>query len=170
MREGANRHGGRGRGRQRPACDGGQRTGSRRHPRHLTRAHCADDAIREFRTALESNPNSPEAHRGLGRAYEAAGRLEEAETAYREAVRLRPIDWYGHNLLGIFYHSQGRQAEAELAFQYAIQLTPDNDYPYRNLGVVYLRSGRYEDAKAQLEKSVAIEPSALGITRTSIAG
>ena len=119
------------------------------------------EAIREFQFALESQPASADAYRGLGRAYSSIGLNRDAENAYVHAVRLRPNDWYAHNLLGVFYYGLGKYDQAGQAWIKARDLTPDNEYPYRNLGMVYLATGKFDEARAQFEKSNAIKPSFL---------
>ncbi|HDI00395.1 MAG TPA: tetratricopeptide repeat protein, partial [Firmicutes bacterium] len=42
--------------------------------------------------AVEENPNRGEAYYGLGRAYAALGKVEEARDAFRRAAKLMPHD------------------------------------------------------------------------------
>ena len=49
-----------------------------------------EEAIREYKTALELEPNYPEARKNLGNAYALQGRVEEAIMEYNEALRLKP--------------------------------------------------------------------------------
>jgi tetratricopeptide (TPR) repeat protein len=48
------------------------------------------EAYREFKTALERNPKSPEAHYNLGRVYKAQGFVKEALIEFQIAVKLNP--------------------------------------------------------------------------------
>lgn len=52
------------------------------------------EAIRSYQTALEFDPVSVEAYRGLAAAYESQGNLEEARKVYQRAIQLRPGDWF----------------------------------------------------------------------------
>ncbi|MCC6537273.1 MAG: protein kinase [Bryobacterales bacterium] len=119
------------------------------------------EAIREFKLALEAQPGNAEAHRGLGSAYVAMGLRPEAEQAFLRAATLRPNDWYSFNLLGNFYYNQGSYQQAEQAWIKARDLTPDNEYPYRNLGMLYIALGRFDQARNEFERSIALKPSFL---------
>ena len=98
----------------------------------------------------------------MARAYENAGRLADAETAFRKAADLQPNDWDGHNTLAMFLgrHSQYSQAIAE--YKVALQLVPDNAQVLFNLGGTYIDSGDpkvFPEAEASLKRSLAINPS-----------
>jgi tetratricopeptide (TPR) repeat protein len=119
----------------------------------------SEDAIRELEGVLQTAPQNAEAYRALGRAYEAAQQLKQAETAYRQAVQNQPADWYGHMLLGLFYYRQGRDAEAQKAWEDARKLTPDNEIVYRNLAGLALRQGEFRQASDMLNKAIRFEPN-----------
>jgi serine/threonine-protein kinase len=121
-------------------------------------------AITEFEGAINLDPVSVDAHRGLAATYEATGKLEQAETTYQKAIGLRPDDWSSHSYLGTFYFRHGRYAEAERQFLRVVELTPDNVRGYNNLGGVYQKMGRYDDAIATLNRSLAVKPSANAYT------
>jgi serine/threonine-protein kinase len=117
------------------------------------------EAISELEGVLQTAPQNAEAFRALGRAYEAAQQLKQAETAYRQAVHNQPADWYGHLLLGLFYYRQGRDTEAQKAWEDARKLTPDNEVLYRNLAGVALRQGEFRQASDMLSKALRFEPN-----------
>ena len=56
----------------------------------LERLGRADEALEQFRRALEINENYPEAHCNLGRMLAHRGRRDEAVAHLREALRLKP--------------------------------------------------------------------------------
>lgn len=119
----------------------------------------SEDAIRELESVLRTAPQTADAYRALGRAYEATQQLKQAETAYRQAVENQPADWYGHLLLGLFYYRQRRDAEAQKAWEDARKLTPDNEVVYRNLAGVALRQGDFRQASDMLNKAIRFEPN-----------
>jgi len=118
-----------------------------------------EKAIVQFQQALEREPSSDDAYRGLAKGYEAQGRLEQAEATYRKAIALRPSYWGTHQNLGRFYYRHGRYGEAEPEFQRVIELTPDNVRGYYSLGALYHLMGRTDEAIHLLEQSLAIEPT-----------
>jgi len=49
-----------------------------------------DEAVKEFQTALEYDPDLPEAHFGLGTVYKLQGNKEEAIGAFERFLELGP--------------------------------------------------------------------------------
>ena len=118
-----------------------------------------EPAAAEFRKALEINPVNAETFKGLGRAHEHMGEIDEAERIYSEAIQLRPDYWSGYNELGGFYLSLGRYDEAEAQFRKILELTPGNVKGYNNLGIVYFNAGRYDEAEKIFLRSIEIKPN-----------
>jgi eukaryotic-like serine/threonine-protein kinase len=118
-----------------------------------------DLAVAEFRGALEIEPTSDDAYRGLGFAFERSGRTVEAEETYRRGIALRPHYWAGYSWLGTFYYRQARYREAAEMFSQVVALAPDSIRGYYNLGAAYLAEGRYAEANAAFERSIAIRPT-----------
>jgi serine/threonine-protein kinase len=121
-----------------------------------------DNAVAEFRRALDLDPVSVDAYRELARAYERKNRLKDAEATYQKAIRLRPGAWLTNANLGAFYYNHGRYAEAEPLFRRVIELTPDNFNGYVVLGGLYILLGREADAERLLRKSISVQPSDRG--------
>jgi len=119
-----------------------------------------EEAIGEFRKAIEIAPGNAEAPRELARVYKTLGRLAEAEAAYLQATKARPTDWYPHTELGVFYFERERYPEAEAELKTAAQLTPDNDIVYRDLGTVLTMQGRYGEAIEQFQHALKIQSTA----------
>ena len=120
------------------------------------------EAIEHFERALELNPVSSEAYRGMARAYEALGdkeNLDKAETTYLKAIQLRPGYWAGYSDLGRFYFRLGNNESAAQQFKEAVGLTPDNFRAYASLGAIYYHMERLEEAQAMYERSLKIEPN-----------
>ena len=118
-----------------------------------------DKAVEQFQRALELDPTSDDAYRGLAFAYEHLGKIAAAEQTYRQAIAVRPQYWAGYNWLGIFLFRQGRFAEAATMFQQVTALAPDNVRGYQNLGGAYTALGYFNEAIPVLEKAAALRPS-----------
>ena len=72
-----------------------------------------DDAIEQYKKAVELDPAFTDAMHGLARAYQDLNRLDEAiETAQRIAT-LDPNDILAHTSLSILYQKKGMVPEAE---------------------------------------------------------
>jgi type IV pilus biogenesis/stability protein PilW len=121
----------------------------------------AQDALREYDLALESDPDMAEAHRGRGLVLEHAfGKLRDAEAEYRRALELRPAFSEAHNDLGQLLAKTGRYDEAIKSFEVALQSTFYRE-PWVarcNKGQALYRSGRHEEGLAELKSCLAISP------------
>ncbi len=118
-----------------------------------------EQAAAEFQRALESEPTSDDAYRGLAFAYERFDQLQAAEETYRKAIELRSAYPASYIWLGTFYTRQARYSEAAQQFEHAKALAPDNVHAYRNLGGAYFLMGRYEDAIASLQAALELRPT-----------
>ncbi len=118
-----------------------------------------EQAASEFDRALDSEPTSDDAYRGLAFAFQRMGKPAEAERTYRRAIELRRQYWASYNWLGTFYYQQARYAEAAELFSKVVTLAPDSIRGYYNLGAAYLGQGRYAEAIAAFEHSIAIYPT-----------
>src|SRR5206468_3307827 len=70
-----------------------------------------EEAVRELRTAVELDPDSPLAHHFLGTALFEAQNFPAAETEFRQAVRLQPSA-SNHYYLAACLMNLGRYDEA----------------------------------------------------------
>jgi serine/threonine-protein kinase len=118
-----------------------------------------EEAVQEMQHAVQLDPTSDDALRGLASAYESLGRANDAERTYLRAIELRPQYWGGYAWLGGFYWRHARYDDAARMYTEMIALAPDSFQGYNNLGVMYLLQGRYKDAIPQFQRSAAISPS-----------
>src|SRR5262249_23208855 len=84
--------------------------------------------------ALNANPDDGEAHRVLGDALLALGRLDEAGSHYAKALSLDGDDALAHRGLGFALHRAGRVREAIPHYEAAITLGDDDPEIHNNLG------------------------------------
>jgi eukaryotic-like serine/threonine-protein kinase len=118
-----------------------------------------DKAVEEFRRAVQSEPSSEDALRGLADAYTNLSNFAAAESTYKKAIALRPNYWAVYSWLGAFYFGQNRYADATVAFLKSTQLSPNNYLGYFNLGGAYGLEGRYSEAIDALKRSIELRPS-----------
>ncbi|PYU14282.1 MAG: hypothetical protein DMG29_10030 [Acidobacteria bacterium] len=149
----------------REACERALRPDAKLAPAHICLGTIAngtgnpEEAVAQFRRAIEAEPTSDDGYRGLALAYEHLGKLEEAERTYRQAIELRPHYWAGYTWLGGFYFRQVRYAEAAEVYKQVIALAPDSWLGYSNLGAMYILQGRYADGIPAFERSLAVRPN-----------
>jgi len=70
------------------------------------------DRIEYFRSAVQKEPGSADAHYGLGNALSDSGQKEEAIREFHEAICLKPDHLAAHNNLAVALYFTGRYAEA----------------------------------------------------------
>jgi serine/threonine-protein kinase len=116
-----------------------------------------DEAVDDFRRALQRDATNAAAHAGLARAFEAKGMVEQAEQIYRQAILLKPKYWGGYNDLGVFYFRRSRYEDAISQFQEVIRLLPDNDRGFNNLGGIYYLLKRWTEARQMFERAFALK-------------
>ena len=86
----------------------------------LDRAARPAEAIAAFREAIRLNPNSSEAHLGLGKTELALGRISDATAELQKTLRLSPGNMQAQGLLSQAYRRSG---DAKTASRYAEQIT-----------------------------------------------
>jgi tetratricopeptide (TPR) repeat protein len=117
-----------------------------------------DEAMAQYRKALELDSDYPEAHNGIGLLLDAEGKTEEAKDHYRQAIASRPSFAEAHNNLGAIFDLEGKSGEAIAEYEKALALRPDFADARKNLGVVLAREGRRDEAEAQYRQALATKP------------
>jgi tetratricopeptide (TPR) repeat protein len=119
-------------------------------------------AITEFEAAKaasnEKDANLQLIMARLGDAYDAAGRSDDAITAYKRAIELKPSFAYYNNLGGIYGRS-GKMDEASAAYQKAAEMDPAQAaQAWRNFGITMYNASKYKEAVEPLKKSTELDP------------
>lgn len=114
-------------------------------------------AEREYRRALELNPNYSTAHQWYSLLLASLGRHQEAIAEMQQAQRLEPLSIIITADLGLVYAFAYQYDDALHHFQRALELSPDFAYARRELGRVYVQQGRYQEALAEFQKLVTAE-------------
>lgn len=126
-----------------------------------------EQAIKEFRRAIDIDPKLPEAHLKLGVALSSSsvtanagsGNLKASLKAFQEAVRLRP-DWpEALNHLGASYRSIQEYDKSITSLKEAIRLRPEFPEAEENLAIAYLYAGHHKEAVVWLTKVTARKPA-----------
>jgi serine/threonine protein kinase/tetratricopeptide (TPR) repeat protein len=128
-----------------------------------------EEAAQEMQRAVQLDPTSDDAVRGLASAHESLGKAKDAEQTYLRAIELRPQYWGGYAWLGGFYWRHARYDDAARMYTEMIALAPDSFQGYSNLGAMYLLQGRYSDAIPQVQRSIAIYPTLDGYSNLATA-
>jgi len=104
-----------------------------------------EQALAEFITVLEKDPNHAIANGSAGAVYFRAGLYKEALVHLEKSVKLNPMLWKSHNYLGILNDKNGNYNKAADNFATALDLHQGNDTAeiYNNLGVVHIARKQY---------------------------
>ena len=111
-------------------------------------------AEKEYRRALELNPNDAMTHDWYGAYLQAMGRNEEGFVQVRQAMQLDPLNAHLARDLGYHFYTARQYDEAIRAFQKTFELEPDDGEAHLGLGWVYGEKKMYREAIAELEKVV----------------
>jgi len=118
----------------------------------------SQEAIGEYKRAIEINPRYFPAYNNAGTALRDQGRVHEAIEAYRAALELNPRIPEVYNNLGVALTQLGRSPEALAAYRDAIEMRPAYADAHSNLGVALYASGDAAEAVEFCSKAVELAP------------
>ena len=120
-----------------------------------------EQAVEEFKKAIELDPDSADAHHLLGLAYLKTDTRVRALEELREAIRLRPEWVEAHYDLARAYYDFGDYKNAASSFEEAIRLRPDFFAALIDLGATYQHSGLHTKSAEVLRRAVLLRPDHL---------
>ncbi len=117
-------------------------------------------ALREFLKAVEDNPNDPQVHAGLARAYQSKNAFILSEQHYKKALALSDNDPKYQNNLGALYLSMERWDQAIEYFNEAAGnlLFMRSELALMGKGYAYYRKGDYPAALQAYRDAETIAP------------
>jgi uncharacterized protein (TIGR02996 family) len=127
---------------------------------YLTKADF-DSAAPAFRSRLEGDPNSAEAHRQLADVYRRQGRQDEALLEYLATVLIDSADAEAYASIGQIHLSAGRYAEAVEILQKAVSLKPQYREARYALANALIRLGRMDEGRRELEVVAKLQAEAV---------
>ncbi len=107
-----------------------------------------DGADREFRRALELNPNLADAHFYYGHLLLVLKRVEESNRLMQRGLELDPLNDFHRSFYGWHLNYQHRYDEAIPIFQKLLPAGPNRASNYLGLWGAYHRKGMHEQALA----------------------
>jgi tetratricopeptide (TPR) repeat protein len=118
-----------------------------------------DEAIREYKVALEIAPWHANAHNNLGNQFLLSGRWQEAITEYQTALRLNPGNNLARSNLGYALLQRGRTEEAIREYQVVLQLDSANPSSSYQMGLALIQAGQTADAISHYRQTLRLNPS-----------
>jgi TolB-like protein/DNA-binding winged helix-turn-helix (wHTH) protein/Tfp pilus assembly protein PilF len=117
-------------------------------------------AEREFRRAIELDPNSIMAHKSYAEFLMHGGRTEEAITEMERARDLDPLSLIVNTLVGFAYHNSRQYDRAIEEYEKVIQLNPRFAPAHYFLGASLLQTGRYDEGITHLQTAKTLSGGA----------
>jgi len=114
------------------------------------------DAEREFRRAIELNPNSANAHHWFGEYLTNMGQFEEGLRETRKAEEIDPLSRLINTTIGWQLYLAGRNEEAIEQLRKVLDIDPKFAPARRLLEGVYAAMGKYKEAVAEREKMLSL--------------
>jgi eukaryotic-like serine/threonine-protein kinase len=113
-------------------------------------------AEREYKRALELNPNIPESHYGYGTYLGGVGRLKEAIAEINRAVELDPLALIWNEQLGGLYCGSHQYDLAIEQWRKTLDIDPNFWFAHQDLGGVYAHQRKYREALGEFEKAATL--------------
>jgi DNA-binding winged helix-turn-helix (wHTH) protein/TolB-like protein/Tfp pilus assembly protein PilF len=132
------------------------------HPRHFPH----EQAVQEYRRALELNPNLDEAHHQLANVYNHIGLLDKGLDEARRAVAINPGNSGARFRIGGSLLYQHKYQDALNAFAEAKGFNPPL-WGYQTAWAMF-QLGRREEARARVEETLKTYPQDEGGSLTSL--
>jgi serine/threonine protein kinase/Tfp pilus assembly protein PilF len=111
-------------------------------------------AEREFKRAIELNPNYPTAHQWYAEYLTGLGRDKEAIVEAKRAQELDPLSLIINTAAGDAFHYAGQYDRAIEQYQKALDLDATFAVAHLFLGWIYRQKGMYEKAIAEIQTAI----------------
>lgn len=115
-------------------------------------------AEKEFRRALELNPNDAGAHQGYGGLLSYLARFDDALIESRKAVELDPLYITRGLVLGNVFYYRGDYDAALKEYNKVLEMDPNYWLAHGSLALAYGQKRMYPEAFAELQKVMAAFP------------
>ena len=126
---------------------------------HISDEGRSDEAIADYRLALQINPTYGEAHNNLGVELASRGEIDEAMKCFRDAMRVSPRLASAYSNLGMALVRQGKEREALQQYQESLRLNPDDARVHNNLANLLAGQGRAEEAIEHHREALRLDPN-----------
>ena len=122
-----------------------------------------DEAIRQYKKAIEIYSNYADAHYNLGIAIGLQGRSDEAIQEYYTVLRLEEDHWKARFHLADALAKTGQLDEAISHYEKTIQLHPDDAEVYNNFALALMKKGKVNEAIKYYNKCLEIKPDSVEV-------
>jgi DNA-binding winged helix-turn-helix (wHTH) protein/TolB-like protein/Flp pilus assembly protein TadD len=109
-------------------------------------------AEREFKRAIELNPQYPTAHQWYGWYLTSLGKFDDARAEFQRAQQLDPLSLYTNLTLGAPYYHSGDYDKAAAQYKRVSEMNPDFWLAHWWLFQTYTNQKRYDEAFAEAQQ------------------
>ncbi|ACK65880.1 TPR repeat-containing protein [Rippkaea orientalis PCC 8801] len=134
------------------------KSGLARMALQLVQENRYDEALLAFQEILEQDPNTKQAHLGIGRIYLKQKDYQGALTHFQTARNLDPMMVQASLAIGNAYYELKQLELSMQAFQDAVNIDPSDATGYLGIGRVLIKQKQYPQAKEQLQKALVLNP------------
>ena len=120
------------------------------------------EALKHFRSAIETDAGFADAHMNLGIALQSTGDLAAAEDSYQRAITIDPEFASAHYNLAHARLLQSNFSAAETTFRKALRIRSAFPEALVGLSSALEALGRNDDASIALEKAISLRPDYVG--------
>ena len=125
----------------------------------LQKKNYYNDAILNFKKAIQIQPTSDQAHNNLGNTLQNIKKFNEAITSYKNAIKYNPNYAEAYSNLGNALAEMGKFDEAIINQKQALKLKPQNAELYSNLGNSLSELGKITEAVKNYKQALKINPN-----------
>lgn len=113
-------------------------------------------AEKEFKRALDLNPNDAAAHHAYGRFLASIGRVDEARAELNRAQELDPLSLIIQSNAGMIAYFAKQYDDAIRQLQKVLELDPNFPVPYWGLAMCFEQQKKYPEALAEFKKGIEL--------------
>lgn len=119
-----------------------------------------EEAIAEFKKALEKDPEQPNILANMADSYSKLDKNTEAVEIYDKAIALRPDDAALYTNKGVILSKMGKNSESQEAFKKAASLNPAaSAQNFYNIGATLVNNGKTQEAAESFKQAIAADPN-----------
>jgi len=122
-----------------------------------------DEALTQYRQALEVQPRYADAHNNMAIILVGQGRFDEARVHYQKALAINPDSAEIHNNLAYALACYGRFGEATAHYRKALELDPRCAMAHAKYGVILALQGQTAEALAHYQRALQVDPNYLEV-------
>ena len=115
-------------------------------------------AIKNYKKALNLNPNNENTLFHFSNSQREAGHIEKSIRILKKILKINPLSSNAFNNIANNYKSLGNFKKALINYKRAIKIDPNNELSHLNLGIIFYENGEFESAIKCFKEGVRINP------------